>query len=129
MTLLVRQVDSTGDMVFGNSSKAFWRDVPDAVAQIAESRLGLWQGEWFLDITAGTPYRTRVLGNRTSATRDPTLRNRLLGTLGVRAIAAYSSVLDRDLRAYSVSATLDTIFGQATVDTTTQAPQNQDAYA
>lgn len=129
MVLLVRKVTSDGDMIFGGSRLAFYHDQPEAVAQIAASRLGLWRGDWFLNTQAGTPYRTRVLGNRTDATRDPSLRARLLGTLGVQAIQRYSSVLDRNTRAYSVQAELDTIFGPARLSATARAPQNQDAYA
>lgn len=108
----VRKVDETGDMVFGGNQAAFHRDTPDAVAQIIESRLQLWEGQWYLDLEEGTPYETLVLGKRTEASRDPALRARILDTPGVTEIASYSSVLNRDTRGFSVSATIITDFSR-----------------
>jgi hypothetical protein len=108
----IRRVDAAGDMLFGQGQANFWRDVPDAPAQLASSRLHLEQGEWFLDTSDGTPWRTRVLGNRTAGTRDPVIRSRILGTQGVKQIVAYDSVLDRETRGFAVQATIETAYGQ-----------------
>lgn len=109
----IRRVDATGDMTFGQGQTNFWRDVPDAPAQLASSRLHLEEGEWFLDTTDGTPWRTKVLGKRTANTRDPVIRSRILGTQGVKQITAYDSVLNRDTRGFAVQATIETAYGQA----------------
>lgn len=108
----VRKVDATGDYTFGQGQANFWRDVPDAPAQVASSRLHLEQGEWFLDTTDGTPWRTKVLGRGTTGTRDPVIRSRILGTPGVKGITAYNSVLDRETRRFAVQVTIDTNYGQ-----------------
>ncbi|BAU93365.1 hypothetical protein MPPM_4760 [Methylorubrum populi] len=108
----VRKVDATGDYVFGGNQAAFHRDTPDAVAQIVESRLQLWSGQWYLDLDEGTPYETQVLGKRTEAMRDPALRARILDTPGVTEIADYSSVLNRDTRGFLVSAAIITDFSR-----------------
>ena len=79
------------------------------------TRLELFLGEWFLDTSAGTPYLTKVLGKYTESTRDATLRSRILGTTGVKSLLAYGSQLNRDTRIFSVQATVDTIYGQATM--------------
>lgn len=107
----VRKVDETGDMVFGRSQADYWRDVPEAVAQVAQSRLELFQGEWFLDLSDGTPWRTQVLGKFTGSTRDMVIRARLLGTPGLESLDAYSSAVDRDSRAFSASAAITTQYG------------------
>lgn len=104
-----------GDYQFGAGASDFWVNVPDAPAQAVSTRLQLWQGQWFLDTDEGMPWKTRVLGNRTADTRDPTIRAHVLATQGVTKIAAYSSNLDRDTRAFSAGMTIDTIYGAARV--------------
>lgn len=106
----VRRVDEAGDMRFGRNQADFWHDVPDGVGQIVESRLNLWVGQWYLDLDAGTPYQTDVLGHRTEATRDPVLQDRILGTPGVVEIVEYGSVLNRQTRAFDVRAVIDTVY-------------------
>ncbi|KAB7788051.1 hypothetical protein [Methylorubrum populi] len=108
----VRRVSSDGDMVFGGNQAAFHRDTPEAVAQVVESRLQLWEGQWYLDLEEGTPYETQVLGKRTETLRDPALRARILDTPGVTEIARYDSVLNRDTRGFTVTATIETAFSR-----------------
>lgn len=114
----VRKLAADGDYRFGRGRKDFEVNTPDAVAILASERLRLWRGEWFLNVTDGTPYREQVLGRNTEATRDPVLRYRLLETPGVTELATYDSVLDRDPRKFSVSATLVTAYGAANIATT-----------
>jgi hypothetical protein len=104
-----------GDYVFGHGSADFWKDVPDAPAQAVVTRLRLQTGQWFLDLTEGTPWKTRVLGKYTEATRDLVVRYRTRGTQGVTEISSYSSNLDRDTREFSVDMTISTIYGAARV--------------
>lgn len=106
-----------GDYSFGNGRADFWIDVPEAVAQSVQTRLFLFRGEWFLDSTEGTGWRTNVLGKYTSSTRDPEIRRRILGTQGLRSIITYSSALDRNTRAFSVDARIDTVYGVANIST------------
>lgn len=113
-----RKMDADGDMVFGGGQAAFYRDVPEAVAQAAVTRLMLFEGEWFRDTRDGTRWRTEVLGKGTAATRDPMIRARVLGTTGVTGIASYSSTLNRDTRGFSVNLTIDTVYGKAAVQGT-----------
>lgn len=114
-----RKLDATGDAVFGGGQSAFYRDTPEAPAQAVQTRLALFEGEWFLDTTEGMPWQTKVLGSNTSATRDPAIRERILGTEGVSEIAAYSSSRDPDTRAFTVTATITTAYGETTVTTET----------
>lgn len=107
-----------GDYAFGNPAADFFQNQPEAVAQAVQTRLGLFTGEWFLDTTEGTAWRTQVLGRNTDKTYDLVIKQRILGTQGVTAIAAYSSTLDRNTRKLSVLATISTIYGSATVQAT-----------
>lgn len=106
----VRQLSSSGDMQFGRGGRDFIRDEPEVVAQRAETRLALYQGDWFLNPRDGTPWRTKVLGRRTDATRDPALQARILGTPGCTKLVSYASQLGRGIRAFSVQAVIATQF-------------------
>lgn len=113
-----RKQDANGDYVFGHQQSDFHRDVPDAVAQAVKTRLKLFTGEWYLDTSDGTPWRTEVLGKYTKDTYDAVIRSRILGTPGVSELLAYSSAFDGDSRALSISATINTQYGPAPVATT-----------
>lgn len=110
-----RKLDASGDMVLGGGQAAFYRDQPEAVAQAVRTRLAMRLGEWFLDTSAGTPWNTKVLGKFTAATRDATVRSRILGTTGVVSIDAYSSTFDPDRRAFAAAATISTAYGKTKV--------------
>ena len=81
------------------------------------TRLLLAQGEWFLDALEGTPYATKILGKGTLALYDSAIQSRILGTPGVTGIAAYVSQLSAQ-RVLTVSATIDTQFGQTSITQT-----------
>ncbi len=108
-----RALDADGDMTFGLGPRNFLVNTPEAVAQAVMTRLRLLAGEWFLDSEEGTPYTTQILGRNTEATYDQAIRERILDTQGVTALASYSSSLVG--RRLSVDATIDTIYGQATL--------------
>ena len=111
----VRQLDQKGDMAFGAGSQNYFIDSAQGVAQVAKTRLMLWLGQWFLNQSDGTPWYEDVLGFNTQNLRDAAIRARLAGTPGVTAILAYQSQLNQQTRAFTVEATLATIYGQTTV--------------
>lgn len=113
-----RKLDENDDYVFGGNLASFFIDHPEAPAQAVKTRLMLQLGEWFVDTSDGTPWKTKVLGKYTSATRDPVLRNRILGTQGVSAIALYASQFDPETRQYDVQAQIDTVYGKTTIQET-----------
>lgn len=115
----VRKQDPvTGDYVFGHQQNDFYRDQPEAVAQAVQTRLALFTGEWFLDVTDGTPWTTQVLGKYTKDQYDAVIRDRILDTLGVTQIDSYSSTVNTTTRTLTVTATIDTQFGTATFTST-----------
>ena len=111
----VRALDGDGDMQFGRSQRDFLQDVPEAVAQCVVTRLRLDLGAWFLDTTDGTNWATGVLGPRTRATRDPVIRERILGTEGVARITGYTSSTDADTRTVRINAAVSTVYGAVEV--------------
>ena len=108
----VRQLSPTGDFTFGKGVGNYLIDTPDAVGQIVSTRMQLWLGQWFLSVSDGMPWETKVLGKYTGSTRDPAIRDRILTTPGVSGIASYGSVLDTQTRKFNVQAVIDTIYGQ-----------------
>ena len=112
-----RQLDANGDFLFGQNSANFLVDTPATVAQAVQTRLGIIEGEWFLDITIGTPYNTEILGAGTVATYDAAIQEVILDTPGVSGIAIYSSSFNPITRAVSINCTIDTIYGQAELTT------------
>lgn len=111
----VRAMSKTGDMTFGRNLSNFHVDKPEAVAQVVLTRLNLWTGQWWLDLTEGTPYETKVLGKYTGAVRDAVLRMRIAQTPGVKAIVSYGSQVNRETRAFGVQAQIDTVYGPAEI--------------
>lgn len=87
-------LDANGDYTFGQGSANFFVNSPVGVGQSVKTRLGLWEGEWFLDKTEGTPYAQEILGYGTASLYDLAIRARVLGTFGASSIDDYSSSVD-----------------------------------
>lgn len=113
-----RKLDANGDYVFGGGQSAFYANVPEAPAQAVKTRLGLFTGQWFLDITEGTPWPTGVLGKYTQNVRDVVIKERIIDTPGVLSLDSFSSTIDSVTRRLSVSATITTAYGTTQVQTT-----------
>ena len=113
-----RKLDAAGDYQLGGAA-AFLINSPDAVAQAIKTRLSLNLGEWFTDTSDGTPWQTEILGHRFSGrTPDAAIKARILGTQGVTQITAYSTSFDGNTRKLTITATVDTDYGAATLTQT-----------
>lgn len=110
-----RQLDSLGDYAIG---KPFLENSPTCVAQAVSTRLKLWRKEWFVDTSDGTPYSEEVLGKRQERVPEAAIKKRILGTTGVTSITAFSSQYDGDTRELLINATIDTLYGSTSIDTT-----------
>ncbi|KVE23797.1 hypothetical protein WS67_21445 [Burkholderia singularis] len=113
-----RRLDVDNDYAFGAGVADFLMNTPETVAQAVLTRLRLIQGEWFLDVTAGMPWATDVLGKYTDGTADTAIRQCILGTQGVTELTNYSSSIDPQTRALKVTATINTFYGTTTVQVT-----------
>ncbi|NHB88734.1 hypothetical protein [Photorhabdus tasmaniensis] len=107
-----REIDN--DYVFGRGEASFLINSPEAVAQAVKTRLMLCSGEWFLDDREGTDYG-KVLGKGTSGFYDLIIRQRILQTQGVSEIIHYRSERNPSTRKITITATIDTIYGQTGV--------------
>jgi len=88
-----RRLSAADDYTFGQGSANFLVDSPATVAQSILTRLRLWEGEWFLDTTEGTPWLQKILGAGHKAIYDLAITTRVLETRGVTGIENYESVL------------------------------------
>lgn len=111
----LRMQDSSGDYTFGRSLGNFWVNTPAGVGQLIETRLKLWEGEWFLDTTDGTPYAQQILGTGTQSLYDLAIQQRVLATQGVTAIESYSSSVNPINRQLTVSMLVMTQYSTAPV--------------
>ena len=108
-----RKLDENGDMTFGGGMLNYYVNQPEAVAQAVSTRLRLWVEEWFVDITEGTPWVQSALGKRTEQTVTNAIRMRILKTQGVNKITDFSFSQNASDRSVVISATIDTIYGEA----------------
>lgn len=102
-------------MTFGQSLNNYLFDSPEAVGQVVVTRLKLWQGEFWLDLNAGTPWFQQILGKSPAPTRDSAIRQVILQTPFVTGLTNYSSTVDLRTRALTVSCTVQTAFGATTI--------------
>jgi hypothetical protein len=114
----VRALSFSGDMTFGQGTANFLINTPLTVGQEVETKLNLIQGEWYLDLTAGTPWNTKILGYDTTSTRDLAIKSVILGTQGVQALLSYSSNLNSTTRAFTITADILTIYGITSITST-----------
>lgn len=110
--MTVRKIDpETGDIV--TSGTQFITGV-DEIAQTVKTRLGLFLGEYFRDITEGTPWWESILGKEgTLSSKEAVLKNRILRTEGVTGLTSFSTEFDLATRQYTVKAGVLTIYGEA----------------
>lgn len=112
-----RALSATGDYTFGHGNANFLVNSPATVAQAVLTRLSLWRGQWWLDLTVGMPWLEDVIGKNTGPIYDIQIQQYILATQGVSQIQGYSSSLNRTTRALKVSiANLVTIFGSTVFD-------------
>ncbi|QHJ84256.1 MAG: hypothetical protein [Caudoviricetes sp.] len=114
--MTVRALDSNGDIV---TSGVQFITGQDEVGQTIQTRLRLYLGEYFRDITDGTPWFQQILGKATNMNaREAALRQRIAGTPGVIRLASFSADFDIDSKTYTVSASVITKYGltEVTVD-------------
>ena len=114
--MIYRKLDSEGDYTFGGNENSFYRNDPLGVSQSVITRLRLWENEWFLDIVEGMPYLGGVMGKYTLEDVDSIIKERIINTEGVVEITSYESSFNPDLRKFSVSVTISTLYGDAVIN-------------
>jgi hypothetical protein len=106
-----RALDENGDYTFGRGAGNFLVNSPAAVRQSIQTRLGLLQGEWYLNQQSGTPWLQQILvKGAVSKIYDLAIQTRILQTQGVKSIITYSSTVDQTNRSLLVKSMVQTIY-------------------
>jgi hypothetical protein len=105
-------------MTFGQGSANFLINSPACVEQLIVTGLQLFQGSWFLNTAAGTPWLQSVIGFGTQAEYDQVIQNQIKSTQGVTGINAYSSSLNAATRLLTFTVSGTSIFGPFTLTST-----------
>lgn len=108
-----------GDYSFGAGTNDFVKDA-GAVSQAIRTSLLLLKGEWWEDIEAGLPLFQSILGQPGTPENiqavDLIVQENIANVQGVINIKNYKgSYINRQ---YSISCTVDTIYGEANVEVT-----------
>lgn len=108
--MTVRRIDpDTGDIVTAGDMFISGRE---EVAQTIRTRLRLFVGEYFRDITEGTPWYQTILGKgATLSERDAAIKRRILRTDGVVQVVQFSTDYDVTTRVFTVQADVVTQYG------------------
>lgn len=108
--MTVRCLDNNGDIVTSGEQQFITGKVE--VAQTVQTRLALYLGEYFRDITDGTPWYEQILGKFTSLdTAEAVLRVRIANTPNVVRLTSFSTDFNITSRRYSVTAGILTTYG------------------
>ncbi len=110
-----RRIDENGDYVFGNGQYDFLIDI-EAVPQAIKTKLGLFQGEWWEDLSEGLPFYQDIAGSFIKSDEDKDIVTRIFcNRIGdVQEVNSFLSVdanFDNENRKYSLVASVDTIYG------------------
>ncbi len=114
--MTVRLLDSDGDIT--TSGQQFTTEVEE-IAQTVQTRLRLFLGEYFRNVTEGTPWWESILGKQgTLSSKEAILKNRAIRTEGVTGLAKFTTDFDINTRAYTVKAVILTQYGSIEVNVT-----------
>lgn len=104
--MTVRKLDANGDLAMGQE-KLLTDYTAEEVAQNVRTRLKLFFGEWFLEVTDGTDWFGGVLGKGTRlASREAIIRRRILLTPGCVGMTSFNVTSDPVTRQLTVTATI-----------------------
>ena len=96
----VRLLDGDGDIT--TSGRHFTTEVEE-VAQTVQTRLRLYLGEYFRDVTDGTPWWESILGKQgTLSSKEAIIKNRIIRTEGVTKLIEFKTDFDINTRTYTV---------------------------
>lgn len=113
-TISVRQLDANHDPVYGAGQNNFLYNL-DAVIQIVQTRLLLFQGEWFKNLNDGLALFQSILGNYGGGKNPDIINNliqaRIVGSPYVTGITNIITQYNTQNRSFSFNCTVNTQFG------------------
>lgn len=100
MTHLGLAIDPETNDVFLEGNSLAVVVATEAVGQHVRQRIKTFEGEWFLDNTAGVPWLAEIMGrNYDPALAEAVVKAEILDTDGVTEITSFSVSFDRNRRA------------------------------
>ena len=113
--MTVRRLDDNGDI--STSGQQFINEKAE-VSQTISTRLRLFRGEYFRDVTEGTPWFSSILGkNNNLSESDSIIRRVISQTDGVNQITSYNADFDLTTRQYKIDVSVLTIYGEVSLTT------------
>lgn len=111
--MTVRRIDSnTGDIITSGRQFITGSLSQEEIAQMIRTRLRLFYGEYFRNITVGTPWFQVVLDkNVTLAQRDAAIKRIIIQTEGVLQLLKFDTDYTLATRSYTVDAEVLTATG------------------
>lgn len=111
-----RRLDENHDFRFGQGRNDYLVDI-DACGQAIETRLRLFLGEWWEDITDGLPMWQSFLGATLARreSKDKLVQERVLGTPHVTNIESFTSQSNSTRNSYEAQVVVNTDYGQLVV--------------
>lgn len=117
--MIGHKLSTDGDLV---THGEMWVQGKECIAQAVKTRLKLYLGEYFRDISDGVPWFEKIDGTAgilqkgySGTEVENILRLRILETDGVLKILKFSTDWDLQTRKYSVSALIFTKYGETEV--------------
>ena len=108
-----RRLSPSGDYLFGFGNTSFATDL-EAVRQAIQTKLKLFQGEYWEDLNDGLPFFQQIAGISDKSTIDMVIRTRILETPHVTGILSFVSTLD-SARKYKATVSVETDYGTTAV--------------
>lgn len=111
--MTVRRIDpDTGDIVTRGRQFIEGDNTQEEIGQVIRTRLRLFTGEYFRDITDGTPWFETILDkNSTLAARDAAIKQRIAQTEGVIRLITFETDYDVNSRGFTLSCEVLTAVG------------------
>ena len=110
----VRALDADHDFVFGRGLQSYKSDL-DALKQSVQTRLMQWKNNCFFAMDEGVDYANE-LDIGTKGALDLDIKRVILQTADVLRIDNYSSTLDTDSRALSISCEIQSKYGDLALE-------------
>jgi hypothetical protein len=106
MAFVTRALDANGDIAL-RDGKSYLITGEAAISQSAKTRLRLFLGEWFLNLSEGVPYYREVfVKNPSIPVITAIFRRALLACPGVSSVIALSVTVDPRTRKATVNGTV-----------------------
>lgn len=118
-TIAMRNLGPNRDPLYGGGFNNFLYDL-DAVAQLIQTRLLLFEGEWWQDLTDGLPLFQSILGvagaGKNSAAVSQLIQKRILGTPFVESLSDVQTSYQPTQRTFVFQCFVQTTFGTLQVN-------------